>query len=212
MKKKSSWLIIILLLLVGITSIYVAGTYAKYTASLGTQNGEATIAKWNFDVENSSVTMDVNFTPTYNPATLTAQRIAPGTVGKFVIELANTTSEVGVDYTLDFGNVTPAIGTFSFNVTNNGITLNPNTGLYEGHLNIGETVNVNVEWEWLYEAEEIDEDTMTAEEIAAAQAANEAQDTQDTTVGKAGGADGTKLLVPVTITGVQSEPEPVIQP
>ena len=193
MKKKSSWLIIILLLLVGITSIYVAGTYAKYTASLGTQNGEATIAKWNFDVENSSVSMDVNFTPTYNPATLTAQRIAPGTVGKFVIELANTTSEVGVDYTLDFGTVTPAIGSFSFNVTNSGITKNAQTGLYEGHLDIGETVNVNVEWEWLY----YDSDS---------------QDTQDTTVGKAGGASGTKLVVPVTITGVQSAPEAVIQP
>ena len=194
MKKKSSWLIIILLLLVGITSIYVAGTYAKYTASLGTQNGEATIAKWNFDVENSSVSMDVDFTPTYNPATLTAQRIAPGTVGKFVIELGNTTSEVGVDYTLEFGTVTPAIGSFSFNVTTAGLTETSNgSGVYEGHLDIGDTVEVEVEWEWLYEVDD-------------------AQDTQDTTIGKAGGASGTKLVVPVTITGVQSEPEPVIQP
>ena len=194
MKKKSSWLIIILLLLVGITSIYVAGTYAKYTASLGTQNGEATIAKWNFDVENSSVSMDVDFTPTYNPATLTAERIAPGTVGKFVIELANTTSEVGVDYTLEFGTVTPAIGSFSFNVTTAGLTETSNgSGVYEGHLDIGDTVEVEVEWEWLYEVDD-------------------AQDTQDTTIGKAGGASGTKLVVPVTITGVQSEPEPVIQP
>ena len=116
MKNKSSWIIVILLLLVGVTSVYVASTYAKYTETLPQRTGEATIAKWAFASDNESKTITVDFSTTYDPATLVAQRIAPGTEGGFKIEVANTNGETGVDFTMNFGNVTPAIGTFRFEV------------------------------------------------------------------------------------------------
>lgn len=202
MKNKSSWIIVILLLLVGVTSVYVASTYAKYTETLPQRTGEATIAKWAFASDNESKTITVDFSTTYDPATLVAQRIAPGTEGGFKIEVANTNGETGVDFTMNFGNVTPAIGTFTFEVipdttdTATGTAAaiaNPSAGVFTGHINPGETRKLLVSWEWAYEA------TGDAAAITA-------QDTQDTTIGIAGGASGTKLQVPVTITGVQSRP------
>lgn len=201
MKNKSSWIIVILLLLVGVTSVYVASTYAKYTETLQPKTGEATIAKWAFASDNESKTITVDFSTTYDPATLVAERIAPGTRGGFKIEVANTNGETGVDFTMNFGNVSPAIGTFTFSVipdpteTATGTTAITNSaGVATGHINPGETRKLLVSWQWAYEA--------TGDAAAVT-----AQDTQDTTVGKAGGASGAKLTVPVTITGVQTEPE-----
>ncbi len=201
MKNKSSWIIVILLLLVGVTSVYVASTYAKYTETLQPKTGEATIAKWAFASDNESKTITVDFSTTYDPATLVAQRIAPGTQGGFKIEVANTNGETGVDFTMNFGNVTPAIGTFTFSVipditeTATGTTAieNPSAGVFTGHINPGETRKLLVSWAWAYEA------TGDAAAIAA-------QDEDDTDIGIAGGASGTKLQVPVTIIGVQSRP------
>ena len=48
MKNKKSLLVLVLLLLVGITSGYVASTYAKYTSKIENNNGTATVAKWAF--------------------------------------------------------------------------------------------------------------------------------------------------------------------
>ena len=191
MKNKSSWIIVILLLLVGVTSVYVASTYAKYTETLPQRTGEATIAKWAFASDNESKTITVDFSTTYDPATLVAERIAPGTKGGFKIEVANTNGETGVDFTMNFGNVTPAIGSFTFEVipdlteTATGTTAieNPSAGVFTGHINPGETRKLLVSWEWAYDV-------------------STAQDTQDTTIGIAGG----KLQVPVTIIGVQSRP------
>lgn len=184
MKKRNSWLIMLLLLLVGVTSVYVAGTYAKYTETIDDTKGEATIAKWNFGKENESVTMDLVFDQTYDTDTLKADRIAPGTKGTFQIDLTNTTSEVGVDYTITFGTPTGVANSFVFKNGDEVIDVK-NSGTITGRINVGDTAPITIDWEWPYEA---------------------SNDDNDTTLGKAGGADGTKLTLPITITGVQTEP------
>ena len=97
-KKKKSLLIIALLLLVGATFGYVSSTYAKYASDLPVTDGQAVVAKWNFDRENLHKDITVNLTTTASAETLTEGKIAPGTEGSFGIELTNEDTEVGVKY------------------------------------------------------------------------------------------------------------------
>lgn len=178
--KKKSLLLAALLLLVGISSIFVAGTYAKYASTIDGKQGEAVIAKWTFATANEDITMDVDFTTTYDADTLIADRIAPGTSGTFAIELSNAGGETGVDYTITFGTITPTIA--GLTLTSGGSAI-PAAGL-TGTIAPNGSDTVTINWEWAYEG----------------------NDSQDTTLGEAGGASGTKLVVPVTITGVQTQP------
>ncbi len=106
MKNKKSLLVLVLLLLVGITSAYVASTFAKYTSKIENNNGTATVAKWAFTTDNSAQTLTVNLDNTPDPSTLVAGKIAPGTSGSFNIALSNATTETGVDWTISLKNVT----------------------------------------------------------------------------------------------------------
>ena len=178
--KKNSLLLIALLLLVGISSIFVAGTYAKYTSTITGTQGEAVIAKWAFATDNASVDMDLDLTGSIAASTLTADRIAPGTSGTFTIELSNEHSEVAVDYTISFGTVTPTIA--GLTLTSGGSAI-PASGL-TGTINVGQTQNVVINWTWDYNG----------------------NDSDDTSHGEAGGETGTKLTLPITITGVQKNP------
>ena len=185
-KKKGTLLLMVLLLLIGITALYVASTYAKYTSDITGKKGEAIIAKWNFDTENEEVTMDIDYTKTYDPNTLTASRIAPGTEGEFSIELSKTTSETGVDYTISFGEASNVTDSFKFyDEENNVIDITSDT--LTGTINIGATETIIIKWVWTYEVDET-------------------QNGKDTVLGKAGGASGEKLTLPITIKGVQTQP------
>ena len=190
MKKKSSWLIIILLLLVGITSVYVAGTYAKYTSELDEKEGTAEIARWKFVEDNQTTAYTIALDQTYDPTTLVEDKIAPGTEGNFEIVVSAANTETGVEYTLDFGDVTPDFGNENAFVIEADIGGTPleqdqtDGSKWSGHLDPGTTATVRVHWVWEYEV-------------------STTQDTTDTTIGE--GSDD--LTIPVTITGVQSEPE-----
>jgi len=179
MKKKNTLLIIALLLLVGISSIFVAGTYAKYTSTISGVSGTASIAKWTFRTNNESVTMNIVFDQTYNPSTLVANKIAPGTSGTFTIALSNAGGETGVDYTLKFGTVDPSIAGLTLK---NGSTTLTSGSTVTGHIDPNESETVTIDWEWEYES---------------------GNDSADTTLGE---TDGASLSVPVTITGVQTQP------
>ena len=189
MKNKSSWIIIVLLLLVGVTSVYIASTYAKYTTELNEKDATATIAKWSFETDNQSQTFNLNLDHTYDAETLDAGRIAPGTSGKFLLTVSAEHTETGVEYTLDFDDVDPEIGSFSFSVADNatGTNLtNPDQNddsIWAGHLDPGETKVLKVQWAWLYYVDAT-------------------QDGEDTDIGET----ETTLTVPVTIKGVQSTP------
>lgn len=185
-KKDKSVLLIALLILVGLTSGYVSSTYAKYTSTIE-KNSSATIAKWSFDEENSDTNLIIDFASTYDPNTLVENRIAPGTAGSFSIALTNAETETGVDYTLSFGEakgVPTNLKIYEDSTYSNEINIQSDT--ITGNLEPGDSTGVTVKfyWKWAYETANGDE--------------------ADTANGSAGGSNGTKLVLPVTITGTQS--------
>lgn len=194
-KKKRSWILIVLLLLVGLTSGYVVSTYAKYTAEIS-RGGSATVAKWSFEGDNSTSTFNINLAENYDASTLVNDRIAPGTSGSFDIALVNTNSETGVNFTVKVGTVT-ASGTggvvpanlkfykdaaHTTELTASGIT---------GQLTAGDSTGktVTIYWQWAYETGTVTDGIATGDEA-------------DNTAGAA----GSTLTVPVTVSGVQTTP------
>lgn len=191
-KKIKSLVAMALLMAVGISCSFVAGTYAKYTSTLSGKKGTAVIAKWAFDDDNEDTTLDIDFAQTYDPNTLVADRIAPGTEGSFAIELSNENSEVLVNYTLEVSDVDGIPTNMKFYTDEshtNEITDFSDTSDMEdltGTIAIGGTETVDIYWVWEYETTN--------------------GDAADTANGKAGGEDGTKLEFTMNITGVQVEP------
>lgn len=152
-RKKKKLLVIALLLLFGITAGYVANTYAKYTAQVS-GSGNITVAKWAFEEDNDSISIDIDLDDAFDVTTLAGDRIAPGTSGSFDIELSNANSEVGVDFTITLTNSNaPANLTFT---TGSTIT---------GQIAAGGTLTVPVEFEWPYSTGDADdaEDTTDGE-------------------------------------------------
>ena len=187
-KKKKSLLVVALLLLVGITSGYVASTYAKYTSQITDNNGTATVAKWAFSTDNPAKTLTINFSGTYDASTLVAGKIAPGTSGSFNIALKNTNTETGVDWTIKLNSVTGKPTNLKFYKDSEHTTeITPGTGTITGQLAAGDSTGLSVPiyWAWEYETSQI--------------ATN---DPLDTTDGEAASA----LTIGVDITGVQTAP------
>lgn len=183
-KHKKSMMMFALLFLIGISTAYVASTYAKYTAKVN-GSGTATVAKWNFDVENTTKTYDITLTNTVDASTLVSGKIAPGTSGTFNIVLANKTSEVGVDFTIEFtgtenvpNNLVFKAGTSAVNVSSQKIT---------GKIAQNGEITIPVSWEWPYETGSTPYDT---------------EDGEDTTDGKA----AKTMTLKTVITGVQTAP------
>lgn len=187
-KNKKSLILIALLLLVGITSGYVASTYAKYTSEITGNNGTATVAKWAFETDNASQTLTINLAQTYDATTLVANKIAPGTAGSFNIALSNEHGEVGVDFTISLDSITNIPTNLKFYKDANYTTeLTPGTSTITGQLVAGENsfAGVPIYWRWEYETSAI--------------STNDPLDTQD-------GEDANSLTIGVTITGTQTPP------
>ena len=188
MKNKKTLLVLVLLLLVGITSGYVASTYAKYTSKLENNNGTATVAKWAFTTDNSVQTLTVNLDNTPDPSTLVAGKIAPGTSGSFNIALSNATTETGVDWTISLKNVTNKPTNLKFYKDSSHTTeITPGTGTITGQLAAQDStaLQVPIYWAWEYETNAI--------------ATNDPIDTTD-------GEAANSLTIGVDITGVQTQP------
>lgn len=161
---RKGFLALLLLLLVGVTSYYVSGTYAKYVGQVEGQ-GSATVAKWAFEAEHEDVDFTVNLAKTYDASTLVGGKIAPGTQGSFDIELTNTQSEVGYNYVITLGDVDKVPTNLVFTDAE-GNTLTPGTGTIEGTIAVGGSKTVTVSWAWAYETENGDDED-TADGIAA---------------------------------------------
>ncbi len=188
MKNKKTLLVLVLLLLVGITSGYVASTYAKYTSKIENNNGTATVAKWAFTTDNSAQTLTVNLDNTPDPSTLVAGKIAPGTSGSFNIALSNATTETGVDWTISLKNVTNKPTNLKFYKDSSHTTeITPGTGTITGQLAAQDSTGLSVPiyWAWAYETTAI--------------ATNDPIDTTD-------GEAANSLTIGVDITGVQTQP------
>ena len=177
--KKRKLFVIILLLLFGVTAGYIAFTYAKYAGSF-TGTGTVEVAKWAFEEDNTSGNLEIEFDKTYDADTLVDGKIAPGTSGKFIIEISNEHSDVGVDYTVSLDSITNAPANLVFTSGSSNLT---SGGTITGTLTPGETgKTVEISWEWPYET-----------------TGGDAQDTAD-------GAAAKAMTVNLNITGTQVEP------
>ncbi len=190
MKKRKSLIIAVLLLLVGVSTAYVAGTYAKYT---GEVSGDATVtvAKWNFEDDNALTTINVDLAENYEKTILADGKIAPGTSGSFAIDLKNT-SEVAVAWNLSVGSATNKPTNLKFyKDAAHTVELTPGETTITGKLAQGDStgLTVNVYWTWPYETGAVNNNV----------AAGDGVDTDD-------GKDAKTLTVPVTIKGVQIAP------
>jgi hypothetical protein len=173
-----------LLIMFGLSFYFVSGTYAKYTAQVS-GNATATVAKWNFATDNAITSLTINLDETPHASTLAANKIAPGTSGSFAINLKNTNSEVGANFTLSLGEITDKPTNLKFYKNSTYTTeITPGSGTITGQLAAGDStgITVNIYWRWQYETTNGD-----------------AADTAD-------GIAAKSLTLPVTITGTQVAP------
>ncbi|RGY96820.1 hypothetical protein [Clostridium sp. AM58-1XD] len=87
-----------------ITTCLMGGTLARYTTEV-TGTGSATVAKWSFKANEQTATftdIDLASTAYTNIDKAGGNKIAPGTDGSFYIEIDGSGSEVAIDYTIAF--------------------------------------------------------------------------------------------------------------
>lgn len=184
MKKNSTMrLAVLLLALTLITSCFVGGTFAKYTAGATITDTSAQVAKWSFEVggnniagnpSTQAVTIDLFDTAkTYEEdgtaidSDVVQGRIAPGTGGEFELVLKNS-SEVTAKYTIDY-TVTASEIPLEFSV--DGVTWDELKDVSETTLAIGASQTITVQWRWAFEQ---------TDDVAAGDAADNALGTATT--------------------------------
>lgn len=187
-KKRSALVIIVLVLLIGITSLYVVGTYAKYISEIAGNNGTVEVAKWAFTTDNANQTLTINLAQNYDPTTLVSGKIAPGTAGSFNVVLVNSTTETGVNFSIKLNEIANIPTNLKFYKDSSYTTeLIPGTSRITGQLAAGDStgVSVPVYWKWEYETAAIE--------------INDPIDTQS-------GENANTLTIGVDITGTQTTP------
>jgi len=160
---------------VAITAYSVSGTYARYTSTF-TGTSSARVAKWAFNLdggETAGTTLNFKLFESVNDANVTKgineNIIAPGTEGKFQINLDATGAEVGVDYQIRFENETQKPTNLVFMYQGNNYS-----SIKELEENLKGTINANeeektkaieVNWKWAYETGETLEEISRNDEI-----------------------------------------------
>lgn len=187
-KKRLS--VLILLLLVGLTSGYIANTYAKYASEIKDNNGTASVAKWKFTTDNTNQTLTIKLDNTPDASTLVGGKIAPGTSGSFNIKLTNGTTETGVDFTVKLKDITNIPTNLKFYKDSTYATeLNPGESTITGQLKAQDSTGVTIPIYWRWELG-------TSNEVA------DTVNVADTSDGDAANS----LTIGVDITGVQTAP------
>ncbi len=175
-----------------VTTCLLGGTLAKYTSTI-TGTGTGTVAKWNFKANNSdgTTTVNIDLADTLTGGTnIAAKRMAPGTDGQFDIRINATGSEVGIDYTIafsDLSNIPTGLKFYSDAGFSTEITDLATYNGFNGSIALADVnteVTKTIYWQWAMDGNESD----------------------DVAKGTAGGADGTKIGFNVTITGTQADP------
>ena len=188
-KKKKTMLALAIIL--GIAAVgLAAGVYAKYIASLTSGNGSATVAKWAFEEDNENATITCELDKTYNPDTLVAGKIAPGTSGKCPIKISNETSEVGVNYTIKPKTVTNQPTNLKLYKNATHTDEFSTTAAITGTLTPGAAEQtIYVYWDWAYETGTVTDGVATGDDA-------------DT----ANGEDPKTMEISFDISGVQVRP------
>ena len=165
--KKKSLMLIVLLMLVGLTSGYVASTYAKYVKTLDNVSATATVAKWDFKKGTNYGVFDITLPATVDASTLVADKIAPGTSGTFTIDLDNSGSDVGVEYEITFTGVSNIPSNLVLKNGGTAITI-ANGAKITGTIPAAQTDSLELTWEWPYYTNATDDAEDTTDGEAAA--------------------------------------------
>ena len=160
--KKSKKIILILTLLLVVLTLGIGGySYAKYITSIK-GGGQVDVAKWSFKVNGNSEELEtIQLVDTIDESRLVNGKIAPGTRGKFTINIDGTGTEVGIDYFIKFENEQnkPTNLTYIYEGQkfNSLSEIGPiaNGTIYADEEN--KTRDITIEWKWDYETGGIDE-------------------------------------------------------
>ncbi len=200
---------LILIAIILIAALAVSLAYSRYFSSISGK-GEATVAKWSFKATANGQPVNLGTITLGNTRSdndkVAEGKVAPGTSGKFTVALDATGTEVALDYTIKFANVSSpfptnlkfyatknADGTYSDEITN--ITTQGLTGSIEldATTNIISTIkNVDLYWVWEYQT--------GADDTAKGQ-----NDKTDTTEGQ----NAAKITFDVVVTGTQQQKQNV---
>ena len=182
---------IILIAVILLSALVISITYSKYFSKI-TGTGTATVAKWKFEVNGKTDTLGpIKLENTASKNNKVAEgKIAPGTDGKFDVEIDASGTEVDLEYEIKFADIVGDIpdnlkfyedssfGTEITDLTTKG---------YKGTItkdNTGTPKTVSFYWRWEYETT----DTATNDPI-------------DTESGKAAGS----ISFNITVTGTQAK-------
>lgn len=167
MKKENNKVVkfaIIVLALTMVALILVSGTYAKYTSS-NTAEDTARVAKWEIELNDTNIkTAEIDlFNTIYDSGTTNAETdvvttetlIAPGTSGKFDLQVKNK-SEVTAKYGIDFTVTNTANIPVEFTVDGGTTWTKDLTDIAMSDSTIlaaktGESTKLNVQWRWLFD-------------------------------------------------------------
>lgn len=188
-KRRTRTTLVVAFVVMGVAVLgLAAAVYAKYIASIQGKSATAEVAKWAFKEENESKTLTCDLSQNYNTDTLVDGKIAPGTKGTCDIELSNTESEVGVNYTITIKEVSGPQN-LVFKYKSNELAVDSTV---TGKLKVGETKTVSISWTWPYETDE---------------GAGDAADTLDGRTAAHKATTGTdEMKVTFDVTGVQTKP------
>ena len=188
-KRRTRTTLVVAFVVMGVAVLgLTAAVYAKYIASIQGKSASAEVAKWAFKEENESKTLTCDLSQNYNTDTLVDGKIAPGTKGTCNIELSNTKSDVGVNYTITVKEVS---GPQNLVFKNKSTQLAVGSTI-TGKLKAGEeTKTVAISWEWPYYTDDTDD----------------AEDTIDGRTAAGSATTGTdEMKVTFDVTGVQTKP------
>lgn len=185
------------------TSVYVAGTYAKYTEEVS-GSSTVTVAKFDYTLTGGGTALTsegatLNLFGTINDTGDTTDetdvadtKIAPGTAGHFDVVFTNT-SEVTVNYTLALNETNAASVPIQYCATECTTEANWKAAdqftFTASNVATGAAASTtSIKWRWLYESGT--DATLTA------------NDTADTTIGKLAAAPTVTVTVNATVTQV----------
>ena len=187
------FLIALLIVMVGL--ILVSGTYAKYTTTF-TGSDTATVAKFKVSSNTTTNVFDLFKTAkevdgTTADVDVANGKVAPGTGGKFDIQLTND-SEVKVHYTLDLKETNTENVPIEYSLDGiTYVTAENFASVSAADLAIGSTTQtVSVYWRWAFEGKDSTNYTTTQ------------TDTTDYTLGTASTAPTVKVEVSTVFTQV----------
>lgn len=151
----------ILVIMLVLISFLGGNSFGKYISSLS-KTATYQIAKWSvtdsFLVNGVSSTSEtINLAKTYDNTTLANGKIAPGTSGKFTIQIDATGTETGLSYEILFNNISSSIPEnmrYTYNRTSYSSLTQLANDLSSGTIAANASnkiITMDILWSWPYE-------------------------------------------------------------